>query len=181
MLPDVPPPGRAQLSHNTSRHVIISDNGTRSGSPTTSIPMQSESPLPTPTSPPRKIKKGGKTKPGKERLKGARANVSASLASELIAIQPKPCRLQRPATEETNDPELQYPPVHSTTASCVTDQSEACAINTPQHTNTLMTQLSATARKRVTEEERLALDAERYQAAEGSKQQFKKLSCALNQ
>ncbi|KAF9490842.1 hypothetical protein BDN71DRAFT_1453824, partial [Pleurotus eryngii] len=45
------------------QHVIISDNGTRSGSPTPSILMQSESPPPTPVSPSRKIKKGGKTKP----------------------------------------------------------------------------------------------------------------------
>ncbi|KAF9486682.1 hypothetical protein BDN71DRAFT_1514740 [Pleurotus eryngii] len=85
MLPNVPPPGRAQLSR-TSRHVIISDNGTCSGSPTPSILTQSKSPLPTPASPLRKIKKGGKTKPGKKRLKGAKANVSASLASEPIAI-----------------------------------------------------------------------------------------------
>ncbi|KAF9494653.1 hypothetical protein BDN71DRAFT_1563463 [Pleurotus eryngii] len=159
MLPNVPPPGRARLSFNTSRHVIMSDNGTHLRSPAPSILMQSESPPPTPASPPRKIKKGGKTNPGKKRLKGTRADVSASLASEPIAIRPKPCRLQRPATEETNDPELQY----------------------PTHTNTLTTQLSATARKRVTEEERLARDAERYQAAEGSKRQSKKSSHALNQ
>ncbi|KAF9489502.1 hypothetical protein BDN71DRAFT_1512075 [Pleurotus eryngii] len=142
--------------------------------------MQSESPPPTPASPPRKIKKGGKTKPGKKRLKGAKADVSASLASEPIAIRPKPRRLQRPATEETNDPEPQYPPVHSNTAGRVTDQSEAHAINTAQHTNTLTTQLSATTRKRVTEEERLARDAEQYRAAEGSKRQSKKSSRALN-
>ncbi|KAF9489678.1 hypothetical protein BDN71DRAFT_1498903 [Pleurotus eryngii] len=147
MLPNVPPPGRARLSR-TSRHVIISDNGTCSGSPAPSIPMQSESPPPTPTSLPRKIKKGGKTKP---------------------------------ATEETNDPEPQYPPVHSNTASRVTDQSEARVINTAQHTSTLTTQPSATARKRVTEEERLARDAEQYQAAEGSKRQSKKSSRTLNQ
>ncbi|KAF9488823.1 hypothetical protein BDN71DRAFT_1456880 [Pleurotus eryngii] len=104
------------------RHVIISDNGTHSGSPALSIPMQSESPPPTPVSPLRKIKKGGKTKPGKKRLKEARAD----------------------------------------------------------HTNTLTTQPSATARKRVTEEERLARDAERYQAAKGSKQQSKKSSRSLN-
>ncbi|KAF9489831.1 hypothetical protein BDN71DRAFT_1525987 [Pleurotus eryngii] len=180
MLPNVPPPGRAQLSR-TSRHVIISDNGTCSGSPAPSIPMQSESPPPTPASPLRKIKKGGKTKPGKKRLKGAKADVSASLASEPIAIRPKPRRLQRPATEETNDPELQYPPEHSNPAGRVTDRSEACVINTAQHTNTLTTQPSATARKRVTEEERLAHDAERYRAAEGSKRQSKKSSRTLNQ
>ncbi|KAF9497856.1 hypothetical protein BDN71DRAFT_1444288 [Pleurotus eryngii] len=180
MLPNVPPPGRARLSH-TFRNVIISDNGTRSGSPAPSIPMQRESPPPTPVSPPRKIKKGGKTKPGRKRLKGARADVSASLTSELIAIRPKPRRLQLPATEETNDPEPQYPPVHSNTAGPVTDQSEARAINTAQHTNTLTTKPSATARKRVTEEERLAHDAERYRAAEGSKRQPKKSSRALNQ
>ncbi|KAF9491257.1 hypothetical protein BDN71DRAFT_1453153, partial [Pleurotus eryngii] len=180
MLPNVPPLGRARLSR-MSRHVIISDNGTCSGSPAPSIPMQSESPPPTPASPPRKIKKGGKTKPGKKRLKGGKANVSASLASELIAIRPKPRRLQRPATEETNDPEPQYPPVHSNTAGQVTDRSEARAINTAQHTNTLTAQPSATTRKRVTEEERLAHDAERYRAAEGSKRQSKKSSCALNQ
>ncbi|KAF9487233.1 hypothetical protein BDN71DRAFT_1514178 [Pleurotus eryngii] len=142
--------------------------------------MQSESPPPTPASPPRKIKKGGKTKPGKKRLKGAKANVSASLVSEPIAIRPKPCRLQRPATEETNDPELQYPPVHSNAAGRVTDQSEARAINTLQHTNTLTTQPSATTRKRVTEEERLAHDVEQYRAAEGSKRQSKKSNQALN-
>ncbi|KAF9491331.1 hypothetical protein BDN71DRAFT_1510503 [Pleurotus eryngii] len=85
MLPNVPPPGRVRLSR-TSRHVIISDNGTHSGSPAPSIPMQSKSPPPTPASPPRKIKKGGKTKPGKKRLKEAKANVSASLASKPIAI-----------------------------------------------------------------------------------------------
>lgn len=180
MLPNVPPLGRARLSR-TSRHVIISDNGTRSGSPAPSIPMQSESPPPTPASPPRKIKKGGKTKPGKKRLKGAKADVSASLASQPIAIRPKPRRLQRPATEETNDPEPQYPPVHSNTAGRVTDRSEARAINTAQHTNTLTTQPSATTRKRVTEEERLARDAEQYRAAEGSKRQSKKSSRALNQ
>ncbi|KAF9499015.1 hypothetical protein BDN71DRAFT_1526492 [Pleurotus eryngii] len=140
-----------------------SDNGTHSGSSTLSIPMQSESPPPTPVSPLRKIKKGGKTKPGKKRLKGARANVLASLASELIAIRLKPCRLQHPATGGTNE-ELQYPPVYSNTASHITDQSEP----------------SATARKRVTEGERLAQDAEQYWAAEGSKWQSKKLSCALN-
>ena len=179
MLPNVPPPGRAQLSR-TSRHVIISDNGTHSRSPAPSFPMQSESPPPTPASPPRKIKKGGKTKPGKKRLKGAKADISASLASQPIAIQPKPRRLQRPATEETNDPEPQYPPVHSNTAGRVTDRSEARAINTAQHTNTLTTQPSATTRKRVTEEERLARDAEQYRAAEGSKRQSKKSSRALN-
>ncbi|KAF9491176.1 hypothetical protein BDN71DRAFT_1510631 [Pleurotus eryngii] len=86
MLPNVPPLGRARLSRNTSRHVIISDNGTCSGSPAPSILMQSKSPLPTPMSPPRKIKKGGKTKPGKKRLKKARADVLASLTSEPIAI-----------------------------------------------------------------------------------------------
>ncbi|KAF9487689.1 hypothetical protein BDN71DRAFT_1436650 [Pleurotus eryngii] len=172
MLPNVPPPGRA--------HVIISDNGTRSRLPAPSIPMQSESPLPTPASPPRKIKKGGKTKPGKKRLKGAKPDISASLASQPIAIRPKPRRLQRPATEETNDPEPQYPPVHSNTAGRTTDRSEARAINTAQHTNTLTTQPSATTRKRVTEEERLAHDAERYRAAESSKQQSKKSSRALN-
>ncbi|KAF9486685.1 hypothetical protein BDN71DRAFT_1594816 [Pleurotus eryngii] len=180
MLPNVPPPGRARLSR-TSRHVIISDNGTRSGLPAPSIPMQSESPPPTPASPPRKIKKGGKTKPGKKRLKGAKADVSASLASEPIAIRLKPRRLQRPATEETNDSEPQYPPVHSNTAGRVTDRSKARATNTAaQHTNTLTTQPSATARKRVTEEERLARDAEQYRAAEGSKRQSKKSSRALN-
>ncbi|KAF9487328.1 hypothetical protein BDN71DRAFT_1458636 [Pleurotus eryngii] len=136
MLPNVPPPGRARLSR-TSRHVIISDNGTHSGSPAPSIPMQSESPPPTPA-------------------------------------------LQRPATEETNDPALQYPPEHSNLAGRVTDRSEARAINTAQHTNMLMTQPSATARKRVTEEERLAHDAEGYRAAKGSKRQSKKSSCALN-
>ncbi|KAF9491577.1 hypothetical protein BDN71DRAFT_1433879 [Pleurotus eryngii] len=94
--------------------------------------------------------------------------------------QMMPARLQCPATEETNDPELQYPTVHSNTASCVTDWSEVHAINTPQHTNTLTTQPSATARKRVTEEERLAQDAEQYWVAEGSKRQSKKLSHALN-
>ncbi|KAF9492748.1 hypothetical protein BDN71DRAFT_1497362 [Pleurotus eryngii] len=158
---------------STGDQLIISDNGTRSGSPALSIPMQSESPPPTPVSPPRKIKKGGKTKPGKKQLKGAKADVSASLTSELIAIRPKPHRLQRPATEETNDPESQYPPVHSNMASRVTDRSE--------HTNTLTTQPSATTRKRVTEEERLANNAEQYQAAEGSKRQSKKSSRALNQ
>ncbi|KAF9489078.1 hypothetical protein BDN71DRAFT_1435659 [Pleurotus eryngii] len=75
MLPNVPPPERARLSRNTSRHVIISDNGTHSGSPALSILMQNESPLPAPVSPLRKIKKGGKTKLGKKRLKGARANL----------------------------------------------------------------------------------------------------------
>ncbi|KAF9493999.1 hypothetical protein BDN71DRAFT_1449466, partial [Pleurotus eryngii] len=178
MLPNVPPPGRARLSR-TSRNVIISENGTRSGSPAPSILMQSESPPPTPASPPRKIKKGGKTKPGRKRLKGAKADVSASLASEPIAIRPKPRRLQLLATE-TNDPEPQYPPVHSNMAGRVTDRSEARAINTAQHTNMLMTQPSATARKRVTEEERLAHDAERYRAAEGSKRQSKKSNQALN-
>ncbi|KAF9490092.1 hypothetical protein BDN71DRAFT_1434932 [Pleurotus eryngii] len=135
---------------------------------------------PTPVSLPRKIKKGGKTKPGKKRLKGARADVSASLASEPIAIRLKPRRLQCPATEETNDPALQYPPVHSNTAGRITDRSEAREINSPQHTHTLTTQPSATARKRVTEEERLAQDAEWYWAAEGSKRQSKKSNHALN-
>ncbi|KAF9489116.1 hypothetical protein BDN71DRAFT_1456530 [Pleurotus eryngii] len=166
MLPNVPPPGRARLSR-TSRHVIISDNGTRSGSPAPSIPMQSESPPPTPAL-------------AKKRLKGAKADVSAALASEPIAIRPKPRRLQLPATEETNDPELQSPPEHSNMASRVTNRSEARAINTAQHTNTLTTQPSATTRKRVTEEERLAHDAERYRAAEGSKRQSKKSNQALN-
>ncbi|KAF9488745.1 hypothetical protein BDN71DRAFT_1435909 [Pleurotus eryngii] len=150
ILPTVPPPGRVQLSCNTSRHVIVSDNGTRSGSPALRVLMQSESPLPTPASPMRKIKKGGKTK------------------------------LQCPTTDGTNDEELQYPPVHSNTAGRITDRSKAHAINTPQHTHTLTSQPSATARKRVMEEERLAHDAEWYWAAEGSKWQSKKSNQALN-
>ncbi|KAF9490098.1 hypothetical protein BDN71DRAFT_1434936 [Pleurotus eryngii] len=157
MLPNVPPPGRARLSR-TSRHVIISDNGTRSRSPAPSIPTQSKSPPPTPASPPRKIKKGGKTKAWQKKVEGSKSR----------------------STEETNDPELQYSPVHSNMASRVTDRSEARVINTPQHTNTLTTQPSATARKRVTEEERLARDAEQYRAAEGSKRQSKKSSRSLN-
>ncbi|KAF9489133.1 hypothetical protein BDN71DRAFT_1512430 [Pleurotus eryngii] len=113
-------------------------------------------------------------------VKEAKANVSASLASEPIAIRPKPRRLQCPTTDGTNDEELQYPPVHSNTAGRITDRSKARAINTTQHTDTLMTQPSATARKGVTEEERLAHDAEQYRAAEGSKRQSKKSNQALN-
>ncbi|KAF9489283.1 hypothetical protein BDN71DRAFT_1456380, partial [Pleurotus eryngii] len=41
MLPNVSPPARARLSCNTLRHVIVSNNGTHSGSPAPSVPMQS--------------------------------------------------------------------------------------------------------------------------------------------
>ncbi|KAF9499290.1 hypothetical protein BDN71DRAFT_1428304 [Pleurotus eryngii] len=93
---------------------------------------------------------------------------AASEASNILPTVPppgRPRRLQHPTTGGTNDEELQYPPVHSNTAGCVTDRSKVHAINTSQHTQTLMTQPSATARKKVTEEERLVHDAEWYRAA----------------
>ncbi|KAF9497281.1 hypothetical protein BDN71DRAFT_1445029 [Pleurotus eryngii] len=102
MLPNVPPPGRARLSR-TSRHVIISDNGTHSGSPAPSIPMQSESPPPTPASPPRKIKKGGKTKPGKNRLKGAKADaraINTAQHTNTLTTQPSATTRKRVTEEE---------------------------------------------------------------------------------